>query len=119
MKEGRVAKMFIAFDGNFGVIASKKLGRLGLPEGVAGFGIGASRYISAHVIDDGDEKDALPSDSEAEGEQEAKEASVEGWVSIILSTEKRTLGRNDDKYTTQGVPFAVTSTSHAIYYAVR
>ena len=68
-------KLFISFDGNFDVIASKKLLRPSFLEGVPEFGLSGSRHVSAHVLDDGDFEEPLPPDSEAEDEQGADSSS--------------------------------------------
>jgi hypothetical protein len=101
-----VGKLYVTFDGNFDVIASKKGGRVvvqGLEE------VGETASVSPAVLADFSAEDVLPpgsDDEEVKTQTEAAMKSVEGWVNILICTDRKRVGQNGNAVTS-AVPLCV------------
>ena len=102
MVAGRKGKIFLCFDGNFDVVASKRVGRVHIRlhdnfEGAVSAG--------SHVLQDwrpgDDAEEDLPPDSEEENTPPRKE-DVQGWVSVIITTDQKKF--DGDRLVSSGVP---------------
>lgn len=101
MVENRIAKMFLCFDGNFDVIASKKTGRISVPNGL----VDEASSCSVHVLDEEDDPDPLPPDSEEEQLPAAPPPKAQGWVNILIGSERKVCRQGH--ITTAPVPYGV------------
>ena len=103
MVNQRVARFFVCFDGNFDVVASKRAGRVNMPDEE---GAHESGTASVHVLhewpDEGEVE--LPADSEDEGPKPQR-PQMNQWVSVIISTDRKKYV--DNVLVSSGVPLCL------------
>ena len=82
---GRIGYLFICFDGNFDVVASKKSVRIRVPAGEEG---GAGASVAMQSLDDGDDE-VLPPESDGENKDDDIVQEKETWVTVIIATDRK------------------------------